>query len=95
MRVFEAIRTGSQVLKDKNISSFILDSEILLSKTLNKSREEILTNLDQKIGKEEIFSDHTVFIRRISKLDHLFSNKSKISPFSEKIPHKTLLLDKG
>ena len=51
MRIFEAIRAGSQVLKNKNICSFILDSEILLSKTLNKSREEILTNLDQKIGK--------------------------------------------
>ena len=64
MRVFEAIRTGSQVLKDKNISSFILDSEILLSKTLNKSREEILTNLDQKIGKEEILKFNKYLLRR-------------------------------
>ncbi len=64
MRVFEAIRTGSQVLKDKNIYSFILDSEILLSKTLNKSREEILTNLDQKIGKEEILKFNKYLLRR-------------------------------
>ncbi len=28
-------------------------------------------------------------------MDQLFSNKSKISPFSLKIPHKILLFDKG
>ena len=28
-------------------------------------------------------------------MDHLFSNKSKISPFSVKIPHKIFLLVKG
>ena len=28
-------------------------------------------------------------------MDQLFSNKSNISPFSLKIPHKILLLDKG
>ena len=64
MRIFEAIRAGSQVLKNKNICSFILDSEILLSKTLNKSREEILTNLDQKIGKEEILEFNKYLLRR-------------------------------
>ena len=31
----------------------------------------------------------------LTGMTHLFSNKSKICPFSEKIPHKTLLLDKG
>ena len=30
----------------------ILDSELLLSKILNKNREEILINLDQKIVKK-------------------------------------------
>ena len=32
----------------------ILDSEILLSKTLKKSREEILTNLNQKVHPNDI-----------------------------------------
>ena len=48
MKTLELIKTGSDLLKEKNISSFILDSELLLSKTLNKSREEILINLEKE-----------------------------------------------
>ena len=54
MRAFEIIKLGSNLLKEKKIPSFILDSEILLSRTLNKSREEILVNLDQKINDKDI-----------------------------------------
>ena len=53
MNVLDLINIGSTVLKKKNISSHILDSEILLSKILKKSREEILINLDQKINKKK------------------------------------------
>jgi release factor glutamine methyltransferase len=54
MKAFEIIKIGSKFLKENKIPSSILDSEILLSKTLNKTREEILTNLDQKIDKKKI-----------------------------------------
>ena len=54
MNAFEVIKLGSALLKEKKISSFILDSEILLSKTLNKTREDMLVNLDQKINKKKI-----------------------------------------
>ena len=54
MNALEIIKFGSNLLKEKKISSFILDSEILLSKTLNKTRENILTNLDQKISKKNV-----------------------------------------
>jgi len=52
MRAFEVIKIGSELLKNKKIQSHILDSELLLSKTINKSREEILVNLDQMIDKK-------------------------------------------
>jgi len=64
MNVFEIIRFGSKVLKEKRISSFILDSEILLSKTLNKTRENILINLDQKINTENISIYKEYLLRR-------------------------------
>ena len=51
MKALEIIKMGSRLLKDKEIPSFTLDAEILLSKTLNQSRERVLTNLDQKINK--------------------------------------------
>ena len=35
MNIIELINIGSNLLKEKNIQSHILDSEILLSKTLN------------------------------------------------------------
>ena len=54
MNAFEIIKLGSNLLKEKKISTFTLDSEILLSKTLNKTRENLLTNLDQKISKKNL-----------------------------------------
>ena len=54
MNVFEVIKIGSNLLKENKISSHILDSEILLSKILNKSREQILINLNQKISEKNI-----------------------------------------
>ena len=66
MNALEIIKIGSNFLKEKEIPSHILDSEILLSKTLNQSREKVLTNLDQEICKKniEIFKK---YINRRSK----------------------------
>ena len=47
----ELINHGSNLLKEKNISTYRLDSEILLSKVLNTSRESILINLNKNIDK--------------------------------------------
>ena len=54
MNTLEVIKVGSDLLKKNKINSHILDSEILLSKTLNKSREKMLINLDKKINKKNI-----------------------------------------
>ena len=64
MNAFEIIKFGSNLLKKRKISSFILDSEILLSKTLNKTRENILTNLDQKINSKNISTFKEYVLRR-------------------------------
>ncbi len=53
MNILEMIKIGSNFLKENKIRSHILDSEILLSKTLKKTREEILINLNQKIGRKD------------------------------------------
>ena len=67
MKALEALMTGSNLLKESKISSYILDSELLLSKTLNKSREEILTNLDQIISEESISVFEKYLKRRKNK----------------------------
>ena len=68
MKASEIIKIGSNLLKEKKIQSHILDSELLLSKTLNKSREEILINLDQKIDKKDI-STFKEYLQRRSKYE--------------------------
>ena len=64
MKALDIIRIGSELLKKKKIQSNILDSEILLSMTLRKSREEILVNLDQNINDKNILEFKTYLKRR-------------------------------
>ena len=66
MNALELINIGAKELKQKQIVSSRLDSEILLSKILNKKREEVLTSLDQKISKK-IFLKYKNFIQRRSQ----------------------------
>ena len=54
MKAQEIIKIGSSLLRQKKILSHILDSEILLSKILKKTREEVLINLNQKINNNDI-----------------------------------------
>ena len=64
MNALEAINVGSTFLKEKKIQSHILDSEILLSKTLNSSREQILVNLSQKLSEKNILVFQKLLNRR-------------------------------
>lgn len=47
------LKYGYKVLKDKKISSYILDSQLLLGKAINKDRLFIVINADYKVTKEE------------------------------------------
>ena len=56
MNYQEILNKGNQILKDNNIKSSNLDCELILSKVLNKTREEILINLNnKKMINEKIF----------------------------------------
>ena len=66
MNALELINIGTVELKKKNIDSSRLDSELLLSKILNKKREDILINLEQDISCEN-FSKYKELIQRRSK----------------------------
>ena len=50
MNSLELLKIGSSILKEKKISSFNLDSEILLSKVLKKKKQDIYLNLNEKIN---------------------------------------------
>jgi len=103
MRALEAIKIGSNLLKENKIPSHILDSEILLSKTLGKSREEILINLEKKITKKNI-SIFKTYLQRRSKNEPIayileekefWSKKFKVSKDTLiPRPETELLIDK-
>ena len=67
MKASELINIGSKKLKTNSIKSFILDSEILLSKVLNKKREEVLVDLNQKIQNNKILEFLKYIDRRALK----------------------------
>ena len=53
MIIQEAIKEASLKLKDQNIKSFILDSEILMSKALNKDRDYVILNVLAKLKQKD------------------------------------------
>ena len=54
MKIYNAIKQASKVLKKKNIKSSDLDSEILLAKALNKQKEYLIINFDKHVSEEHL-----------------------------------------
>ena len=67
MKALDAIKSGSKFLKENDVASNILDSELLLSKSLNKSREEIMINLSIDLNKREMSIFNEYLDRRSKK----------------------------
>ena len=53
MKINQALKEGYQYLKKNNIHTYNLDTELLLGRCLNKTREEILLNFDKEISYAE------------------------------------------
>ena len=64
MNTLKLINEGSNKLKQNNIISHQLDSEILLSKVLNKTRENLLINLEQNIDGKNVKKFEKLIRRR-------------------------------
>ncbi len=77
MNALELINIGSERLKKKSIPSHCLDSEIILSRILNKSREEILINLNQRITNNKALKFLDYINRRCGSepLAYMFNEK--------------------
>ena len=67
MNTLDLLNKGSKKLKYKGIKSSQIDSEILLSNILGKSRENILINLDKKICSNDIIKFNDFIERRSLK----------------------------
>ena len=67
MNYFQTLKFGCSNLKSKNINSYNLDSELLLSFVLNLSREKILINIQEKIDKKSFIKFRDLISRRKKK----------------------------
>lgn len=67
MNYRECLESGVSILNKNSIVTANIDAEILLSFSLNKSREEILLNLDYNLEEKEINLFNTCINRRKKK----------------------------
>ena len=77
MLLSELLKHGSKTLKQENIHTHLLDSELFLSNLINTSREKILTLNDQKVSEEIIFNFNELIKKRSKKepVAYLFKEK--------------------
>ncbi len=66
MQVSQLINVGSKLLKQKNIKSHLLDSELILSEIMNMSREKILISEDDNVSKKNISTFNKLIQRRLN-----------------------------
>ena len=78
MKIIDNLKDGYQILKRNNILSYKIDCEILMSQTLNISREEVLLNLEKEIKKEEREKYFSLINRRQKNetIAYITNNKS-------------------
>ena len=77
MRLSEVINNGANILKKNNIPNFFLDSEILISKILEKKREYIILNQNLEIKKNDYFKFISLIQKRSSHIPLAYLTKSK------------------
>mgnify|MGYP001336826671 FL=1 len=77
MLISDLINRGSKILKKNDISSHLLDSELLLSSVLSKSREQILSSYTLNVSENEIFNFNKLILRRVKNepIAYIFNQK--------------------
>ena len=77
MNYLEALNYGNKILKSRKIVNYNLDSEIILSKVLNLSRESLLINLSNNLETANFNKFKKLVLRRKKKepIAYIFKNK--------------------
>ena len=67
MNYNEILKKGENLLKKNKIKNPYLDTELILSKVINRKREEILLNIDTKLKNTDIIKFKNYILRRQQK----------------------------
>ena len=77
MNNIDVLNYGSKLLKNNNIDSHELDSQLILAKVLNYTREKLLIHLDQKLDQQnfKIFKKLIIRRKKNEPIAHIFKKK--------------------
>ena len=75
MKIIDILNDGYKILKANDILSYKIDCEILMSKILNISREEVILNLEKSINEDEREKYINLVNRRKKKRANCLYNK--------------------
>ena len=77
MNNLDVLNYGSKLLKNNNIDSHELDSQLILAKVLNYNREKLLIHLDRKLDQQNFKIYKKLIIRRKKKepIAYIFKRK--------------------
>lgn len=77
MLISELINKGSKFLKNNNIPSYLIDAELILSKSLDISREKFLSLDDTNVEDKIISNFNKLIARRVKKepIAYIFEKK--------------------
>ena len=92
MNIYDAITNANRILKKNNIKSAQLDSEILMSKVLNKNRKYIILNLNKEIQKDNLVKfNELVLERSLGKPVAYLTGKKEFWKHEFNVSDKTLV----
>ena len=76
-QINELIKKGYKILKQNLVSTYQLDTELILSNVLNKPREKILTEFNKDISEELVQNFYKLLLRRARKepIAYIFREK--------------------
>ena len=67
MNYNQILKEGENFLKKSDIKNPNLDTELILSKVINKKREEILLNINNKLNNTDLIKFKNYLFRRYHK----------------------------
>ena len=67
MNLLKALNKGYDILKSNNINSYKIDAELLLSESLNVSKEKLILNLNDVINSDDYKAYLSKLKRRLNK----------------------------
>ncbi len=76
MNILKALNNGYDLLKSSNINSYKIDTELLLSDSLNISREKLIINFKDKINMGS-YRNFLFKLNRRKKRTHCIHYKKK------------------